>query len=199
MHRSARTSVRRTATLVAALVLVPALAAPAVAGSRVVLDARDDVVRVDEGGANPTPAPGSSNADFLTTTFTQTATRVVIKAEFTDLRRTGRRLTGWVDMRDAKHHKTTAGVIATRHDREGTAFLMTNRGRDIACPTRLKVSYSRNTVRVGFPRSCVGDPRFLQFRALSEEVRRTWKHAYLDNALSLGVDKRFWTRRVYVD
>jgi len=184
---------------VAALALVPALAAPAVAGSRVVLDARDDVVRVDEGGGNPTPAPGSSNADFLTTTFTQTATRVVIKAEFTDLRRTGRRLTVWVDMRDPDHHRTTAGVVATRHDREGRAFLMTGRGRDIACPTRLKVSYSRNTVRVGFPRSCVGDPRFLQFRALSEEVRRTWKHAYLDNALSLGVGKRFWTRRVYVD
>ena len=199
MHRSARTSVRRTATLVAALALVPALAAPAVAGSRVVLDARDDVVRVDEGGGNPTPVPGSSNADFVTTTFTQTATRVVVKAQFTDLRRTGRRFTVWVDMRDPDHHKTTLGVEATRRDREGTAFLMTNRGRDIACPMRLKISYSRNTVRVGFPRSCVDDPRFLQFRALSEEVRRSWKYAYLDNALSLGVDKRFWTRRVYVD
>ena len=69
MHHSARTPVRRATTLVAALALVPALAAPAVAGSRTVDDARDDVVRVDEGGTNPTPMPGSSNADFLSTTF----------------------------------------------------------------------------------------------------------------------------------
>ena len=183
----------------AALALVPALAGPAVADSRTALDARDDVVRVDEGGANPTPAPGASNADFISTTFTQTATRVVVKAEFTDLRRTGKRFSVWIDMRDPHRHRTTAGVVATRANRDGTAFLMTNRGRSITCPTRLKISYARNTVRVGFPRSCVDDPRYLQFRALSEEVRRTWKHAWLDNALSLNVDKRFWTRRVFVD
>ena len=194
-----RTHLRRAACLAAAVVMLPALASPALAASTTVDDARGDMVRVLEGGAQPTPTPRARLGDFVRTTFRQTAHRVFVHARFVDLARTGKRFTVWVDLRDQDHHKTTLGIQATRSDRAGTAFLMTGRGRDIACSMRLKISYSRNTVRVGIPRSCVDDPRFLQFRALSEEVRRTWKHAWLDNALSLGVDKRFWTRRVYVD
>lgn len=198
MSSSTHTLLRRAACLAAAVVALPALAAPAVAASTTVDDARSDVVRVLEGGSEPTPAPHATIGDFVRTTFRHTAHRVVVQARFVDLARTGKRFTMWVDMRDQDRHKTTLGVQATRRHRAGTAFLMTNRGVDIPCRVVHRIDYRRNTVRASFPRRCVGNPHYLQFRALSEHVRSTWKYAWLDNGLARNVESRAWTGKVRV-
>ena len=196
MHRSTAGLLRRATAAAAAIAVVPALAAPAVAASRAVDDASGDMVRVEEGGANPAAAPGASVGDFLRTRYTHTEKRVQVKAWFVDLAPTGKRFTVWVEMRDQDHRKTYAGLQATPGNRAGEGFLMTNRGRDIDCRVRLAIDYDRNTVRAGFPRACLGNPRWLQFSTLSEQVRRSWKHAWLDNAQTRAIDSRVWSTKV---
>ena len=79
----------------------------------------------------------------------------------------------------------------------GAAWLMTNRGRNIDCAVRHRVNYQRDTVRVGFPRRCLDNPRYLQFRAVREHVRRNWAYAYLDNPHNDRATNRAWTNRVH--
>jgi hypothetical protein len=148
---------------------------------------------VEEGGGNPRPAPGATVGDAVRTTFRHTDHRVVVRVRFTDLAPTGKRLNLWVDLRDASGRTTILGVEATRADRDGHPILMNNRGRDIACAVRHRISYRDDFIRVAVPRRCLGNPAALKFRVLTEHVRRSWAYAYLDNALSRDLEDRSWT------
>lgn len=191
------TLLRRTAAATAATVAgLTVLAAPADAARRAVDDVSGDMWKVEEGGTNPTAAPGATVGDFLRTVYNHTEKRVIVKAKFVDLAPTGKRFTVWVEMRDQDHHKTFAGLQATPANRAGEGFLFSNSGKDIDCKVRLRIDYDRNIVRAGFPRSCVGNPRWLQFSTLSEQVRHSWSHAWLDNAQTKEIDSRVWSTKV---
>lgn len=190
------TLLRRTAAAAVAVAVLPALAAPAQAASRAVDDVSGDMWKVEEGGTNPAAAPGATIGDFLRTTYTHTDTRVKVKAQFVDLAPVGKRFTVWVEMRNQDHRKWFVGLQATPKNRAGEGFLMSNSGKDLACDIRLRIDYERNTVRAGFPRSCLDNPRWLQFSTLSEQVRRTWKWAWLDNAQTKEIDSRVWSTKV---
>ena len=187
---------RRTAAAAVAVAALPVLAAPAGAASRAVDDAQGDMWKVQEGGTNPTAAPGASLGDFLRTKYTHTDSRVIVTAKFVDLAPVGKRFTVWVEMRNQDHRKWFAGLQATPKNRAGEGFLMTNNGKDVTCDIRLRIDYDRNTVRAGFPRTCLDNPRWLQFSTLSEQVRRTWKYAWLDNAQTKAIDSRAWSTKV---
>ena len=190
------TLLRRTAAAAVAVAVLPALAAPADAARRAVDDVSGDMIRVDEGGSNPTAAPGAAVGDFLHTVYNHTEKRVFVTARFVDLAPTGKRFTVWVEMRNQDHRKWFAGLQATPKNRAGEGFLMTNRGKDIACDLRLRIDYDRNFLRAGFPRTCLDNPRWLQFSTLSEQVRRSWKHAWLDNAQTKAIGNRVWSTKV---
>jgi hypothetical protein len=196
MHHSTRTLLRAAVVGAVAIVMVPLVAVSASAERLTIHDARGDMWRVEEGGSDPRPVPQARIGDFVRASFLHSDTRVVLRLTFAELRPTGRRFTAWIDMRDQDHKKTIAGVQASRRDRNGTAWLMTNRGRDIDCAVRHTVSYQRDTVRVGFPRRCLDNPNYLQFRAVSEHVRHNWAYAYLDNPHNDRATTRAWTNRV---
>lgn len=165
-------------------------------GRLTVNDLAGDMTRVEEGGGNPQPAPGATVGDAVRTTFRHTAVRVVVRVRFTDLTRTGKRLNLWVDVRDVSGRTSILGVEATRADRDGHPILMNNRGRDIACAVRHRISYRDDYIRVAVPRRCLGRPTAVKFRVLTEHVRRSWAYAYLDNALSRDLEDRSWTEFV---
>jgi hypothetical protein len=195
MLGSARAALRlgAVATVVALASLPGASAAEAVTTLRV-SDPRGDMVRVEEGGTNPRPAPGATLADVVRTTFRHTDHRIIVRVKFADLTRTGKRLNLWVDVRDETGRTVVLGVEATRRDRTGHPILMTNRGRDIPCEVHHRIRYGRDVIRASVPRRCLGAPESVQFRVLTEHVRRSWAYAYLDNGLSASLDDRRWTR-----
>jgi hypothetical protein len=172
------------------------LAPPAGAERLTVRDAPGDMWKIEEGGIEPWRVPGATQGDVLRTTFRHRTDRVVVRARFADLRRAGKRFTFWVLLREGNGHLTYLGVEATRRNRAGRTILMTTQGDDIRCAMRHRIDYADDTVRVGLPRRCLGNPRVLQFRAMSEQVRRTWRYAYLDNALGDTIDSHRWTRRI---
>ena len=188
-----RRSTTRLAALATTLVL-PLVAAPAAAESVTVLDPPGDMVRVEEGGAHPQPAPGARVGDVVRTTFRHTAGRVVVRTELAALERTGRRFNVWVDVQDGARRTRTVGVEATRRDRDGHTIFLTGRGRDVRCALRHRIDYADDVVRVSVPRRCLGTPRVVRFRLLTEHVRRSWRYAWLDNGLAVRMDDRHWTR-----
>jgi hypothetical protein len=185
--------VLRVAAAAVAVALVPLSASAASAERLTVADAHGDMIKVEEGGGNPRPAPGATIGDALRTTFRHTDRWVVVRVAFADLAATGKRLNLWVDLRDETGHTSILGVEATRADRDGHPILMTNRGRDIACAVTHRISYRRDVIRASVPRRCLGNPESVRFRVLTEHVRRSWAYAYLDNALSRNMDDRSWS------
>ena len=183
----------RLATAVLAGALVPLSAPAALAAHLTVTDPAGDMTKVEEGGGNPQPAPGATVGDAVRSTFRHTDHRVVVRVRFADLARTGKRLNLWVDLRDGSGRTTILGVEATRADRDGHPILMNDRGRDIACAVRHRISYRDDYIRAAVPRRCLGNPAALKFRVLTEHVRRSWAYAYLDNALSQDLEDRSWT------
>jgi hypothetical protein len=183
----------RLAAAAAALAL-PLVAVPAAGAEVTVRDARGDMIRVEEGGVDPQPAPGATIGDVVRTTFRHTDTQVVVRTRLAALERTGRRFTAWVDLQDGARRTWTVGVEATRRDRGGHTLLMTANGRKIDCAVRHRISYADDLVRLAVPTRCLGTPQVVRFRLLTEHVRRSWDYAWLDNGLAVAFGDRRWTR-----
>ena len=183
----------RLAAVAAALAL-SLLALPAAAQEVTVRDARGDMIRVEEGGGDPQPAPGATAGDVVRTTFRHTDRHVVVRTKLTALERTGRRFTVWVDVGNGARRTWFVGVEATRRDRSGHTIFMTGRGGDVRCAVQHRVNYAADVVRVSVPRRCLDRPRVVRFRLLTEHVRRSWDYAWLDNGLAVAMGDRHWTR-----
>jgi hypothetical protein len=170
---------------VAAVVVLSLVAVPAAAQKVTARDARGDMIRVQEGGSDPRPAPRAMIGDVERTSFRYLDRRVVVRTELAALQRTGRRLTVWF-----------VGVEATRRDRNGhVIFITAARGRDVRCGgVRHRVDYADDVVRVSVPTRCLGRPHVVRFRLATEHVRRSWAYAWLDNGLAVATGDRQWTR-----
>ena len=191
-----RTSAGRfVAVMAGTAVALTVVAGPAAAERVTVVDRRGDVLKVEEGATSGVPAPDST-FDVWRSTFAHTADRVVVRVLFDDLRRTGKRLQVWVNLQDGRDRTSYVGVEAVPGERDGTAWLMGNRGQDRPCRVRHRIDYARDVVRVSLPRTCLGSPRVLGFGLLTEHVRRTWRYAWLDDGLSPTVGPVEWTRRL---
>jgi hypothetical protein len=190
------TAALRRGVLLAVMLLLPLWTAtgPAFAESVTVRDATGDMWTVREGATDGEHAPGARIGDIARTTFTHTATRVVVRARFVELAPVGRRFTLWVGMRSRDGRETILGVRASRRDRDGHTVLMDARGRDLDCVVRHRIGYVRNVVRVVVPRACLDRPAALRFNALSEQWGRRLLYANLDDGLSPDVPGRVrWT------
>lgn len=183
-----------TLAAVAAALALPLVAVPASAEDVTVRDPRGDMIRVEEGGGNPQPAPGARIGDVVRTSFRHSDRHVVVRTKLAALERTGRRFTVWVDVQNGARRTWTVGVEATRRDRNGHTIFMTGRGHDTRCAVQHRINYVDDVVRVSVPRRCLDTPRVVRFRLLSEHVRRSWNHAWLDNGLAVPIGDRHWTR-----
>jgi hypothetical protein len=180
---------------VAAVVVLSLVAVPAAAQKVTARDARGDMIRVQEGGSDPRPAPRAMIGDVERTSFRYLDRRVVVRTELAALQRTGRRLTVWVDVQNGARRTWFVGVQATGRDRNGHTIFITARGRDVRCGgVRHRVDYADDVVRVSVPTRCLGRPHVVRFRLATEHVRRSWAYAWLDNGLAVATGDRQWTR-----
>ena len=182
---------------VAALAAAAALslvAGPALGAGVVVHDARGHMIRCGGGGGNPQLAPCAGLGDGGRTTFRHTDRRVAVRTRLAALERSGRRFRLWVDVQNGARRTWSVGVEATPRDRNGHTIFMTGRGVDLRCPIRHRIDYVDDVVRVSVPRRCLDTPAVVRFRLLTEHVRRSWSHAWLDNGLAAALDGRHWTR-----
>lgn len=181
MYDSTRAVLCLATAAAAAVAVLPLTASPVSAAQLTLTDARGDMWFIEEGSTEPDPAPAARVGDFVRATFRHTDRRVEVRSKFVELRRAGRRFQMFVTMRDQDRRETIAMVRTSRQDRNGRTRLFTGRGQDIACNVRHRVNYARNTVRISFPRRCVGNPRWLRFQATSSQYGDSLRFAYIDD------------------
>lgn len=170
-----------------AIVASLTIAAPAAAEDLTMRDARHDMVRVEEGGTDPRPAPNATIGDVVRSTFEHTDRRIAVRSRLAGLDPTGRRFTLWLEAQTGARRTWIIGVHATPAHRAGRTIFMDPRGRRPACALRHRVNYAADLLRVAVPTRCLHDPRVVRFRLLTEHVRRDWHYAWLDNGLAADV------------
>ncbi|HEU4910516.1 MAG TPA: hypothetical protein VFV76_01330 [Actinomycetes bacterium] len=196
MYDSTRAVLCLATAAAAAIAILPLTAAPVSAAQLTLKDARGDMWFIEEGSTEPDPAPTARVGDFVRATFRHTDRRVEVRSKFVELRRTGRQFEMFVTMRDQDHREAIAMVRTSRQDRDGRTRLFTGRGRDIACNIRHRVDYTRNTVRISFPRLCLDNPRWLRFQATSSQSGRSLRFAHVDDPSTAGEPSLALTGRV---
>lgn len=195
-----RPSLARRALMagVASLAAVSLTAGAAAAASLTVDDGRGDVWKFNMDAESEddlyVPAPGQKNGDVTRVVFRHTDKRVVMRSKFAELDAVGRSFGIAVRMRDQDGKKRLAYVETTRRDRAGSSALQTMRGKDIECNVKHKVNYDKNVVKLSFPRTCVGNPRYLQFTTVDYLAMRS--DFYLDNPHNAKAEPKGWTKRV---
>lgn len=197
MHQSSRSLLRRAIAGIAPLILIPLVAAPAVAAELTVEDAVGDMWKVDNFSDDFVPAPNARNGDFIRTKFNHTATRVIMKSEFVELRapRRDQLLDFEARMRDENGKKHIISVV--QGDGFSDAQLSTYRGSSVRCNVSYKVDYDANMVRTSFPRRCIDNPESLQFTAVNVWYRGN--AMYFDNPHNPTADYSVWTAKVPSD
>ena len=174
-HRISRRVVAGLATGVSALCLLGA-GGPASAQEYVRRDAPGDLSRVGEDSDLFVPLPGRHYPDVTRVRFAHRAGQLVVRASFIDLAPAGHFLFGGVQTRtpDGRRFFT---VMATKGSRDGFLFKDTDR----PCPVDIRSDYADDVMRVAVPRSCLGDPRWVQVRFGASVLQRDGDEI-IDNA-----------------
>ena len=201
MIRTARTTSRRALVAAVTLAAVPAslalAAAPASAASLEVVDATGDMKTFNqdpESDAFWVAAPEQSDGDVKSVVFAHAAKRVTITARFVELEPTGQ-FAFAARMRDQNGKKHQLLVESTPRNRDGKAELAKyNSEEKVACNVTHMIDFERNLVRVAFPRTCIGNPRTLEFTAANyRQVNRSF---FIDNPHNTRPSTNVWTAKV---
>lgn len=118
---------------------------------------------------------------------------VMVRARYVDLRRNGNTQTLDVAMRTDEGQRRWGGVVITSGFWRGDSGIV--RGRALMdCGVTHRVDYANDTITVSFPRTCLSNPRWVQF-----QVSNTWEDDdsfLMENAHNDRAATRGWTPRV---
>jgi len=189
MYKRARTVL--AGAVAAAAVLSIVAASPVAAARLTIVDGTGDVWRFDDITTGEyLPAPRVSDGDFTSATFRHRVRRVVIRSTFVELRRGHFALDG--RMRD-QNGSYRFFLEATGQNRQGLVWFWDAERRAIPCRVARKIDYEDNSIRISFPRACLGDPHYLRFRI---ELANYAVDKYVDNPHN-ETPQATWTRRVW--
>jgi hypothetical protein len=152
------------AAATAACILGPA--GPVAAQEHVQHDRRDDLSRIPWDTDLSVPAPGRRYADVVRTRFAHRDDQAVVRSSFVELARAETLFAG-VETRTPGGRETFT-IMATGRDRAGFLF----QAKKHACRVDVRIDYVDNTLRVAIPRSCLGDPGWVQLRFGASVMQR---------------------------
>jgi len=182
------------ATCAVALTLTGSV--PAHADSITTTDRSGDVwaLNTGPGPSDHTRVPKRRQADIRRTVIDHRAHRVVIRTSFFELRRQGRYLNVAGRLRTntglVRYASVLAGPRSMPHRWRGRSFLARRAGaKPTDCSTRHRINYTTNRVVLRIPRTCLGNPRWVQ--GGFGVATLTGNQFYADDAASPGPAARF--------
>ena len=156
-------------------------AGPAGAQSILEHDAHGDVRSFTGAAETTTPEPTVADGDILMVRLTHGRYRVGVRIKLVDLQKTGdyRGHVVQVVTNEGVHRDVvlSAGPQLWR----GVAEMDRPSGRKVRCAVRHSIDYTNHVVTIGFPRSCVSNPRWVRLGAASFTV--TGQRGHVDDSL----------------
>ncbi len=189
---------RRSAVAVLACAAAPFLGVGAAEAAQItVVDATGDV-RVYDGSGRPQVDPTVTNGDFARVNYDHRLHKVVLHAEYVDLRRPGSgEVLGFATrMRTNEQVYRVAYTFADGGAPRGEVFLE-GRRRSVRCDVGHRIDYEANTITMGVPRSCISRPNWIRFTSAHfafDGNTETFDHPHDD-----GPEPSAWSSRVYHD
>jgi hypothetical protein len=149
-------------TLALAAGLAFGTAAPATAQSLAHVDQRGDLQSFEGESEQPTPAPAMRNGDIVRTAFNHRVHRITVRAKFADLRRAGAFRGDGIRIVTDEGVRREVSLVAYAGAWRGESVMTRPNGKPVDCAITHKIDYDTNVITVGFPRSCVSDPRWVR-------------------------------------
>ena len=191
---------RRLATLSACAVVLALLSpSPAHAGSRTLVDGRGDVWALDspEFGQN-TQVPDRQQGDIIRTVFAHHDRKVVVRTTFVQLDRVGQMWVMPIKLRTSTGMVRRISLIAgpDQFTNWWRGSLTRANGAPMECANH-RIDYVANVVQVRIPRTCLGDPRWVQGSLATATF--TPAALFADNPVHEGPTVRFpgFTTRIF--
>lgn len=174
-------------TLAAALLtgLVVAPAGAASAQSLLDTDQQSDVRSFTGDSKTSVAEPAETNGDILSTRFTHGKYRIGVRMQFADLQKSGLVRGEYLRIVTNEGLRREVSLIAAPGFWGGKAEMDTPGGKRVRCAVRHSVDYTHHVVTLGFPRSCVSNPRWVRL-GLGSVRAETQDTFYLDDALIDG-------------
>jgi hypothetical protein len=163
----------------AAGLLTTVMTAPAHADSAAYRDTTNDVqvLRFDEQTDfdHPAYSPSSTpNGDVVVSRFTHDRDAVTLYVRYREIY-VPRLASSWLfDLQGSNHRRRSVELVATS-DTVGGRAVMTG-GR---CKVASKINYVTNSVKVRFPRRCLGNPTYVRVSGLTYTVSINTQAAYI--------------------
>jgi hypothetical protein len=166
-------------------------ATPATAYAESVDDADTvgDMVRYSLGSGATTPVPERTLNDISNTKLTHGDRRVGIKVDYVDLKRKARHRIQYLNLKMVTNEgaRREIWLSATRRHPSGKLDMFNGpaRRQDVVdCAARHSIDYEANVMKVGFPRRCASNPRWIRFKVLSgADTRFDGDLSYEDDGL----------------
>jgi len=187
-----RTALRATALATTAVI---AASVPAHAAKLVLTDPAGDVWAQAE---TSTQIGTRVNGDLVKTVVNHTAKRVVVKAKYTDLRKTADTFGFIYYLRTNEGVRRGVDVLAGPGHRRGVSELTKGRAdKKVACAGLTHaVDYTANTVTLSVPRSCLSNPRWVQVQPGAVTLSSSDFAFTIDDAQSTSSEPHTWSAKV---
>jgi hypothetical protein len=158
-------------------------------------DTWKDTVNAD-GTETYTPAGSALNTDLKRTVVRHTATRVVIRATYAELKKSGPKFLFGADLRTNEGLRRSV-TVDTMSGTGSKAKMTKLNGQPVTCAgIRHSIDWTANQVTVSFPRACVSQPRWIQVR--DGAVSMTDTDFFVDNgANTTHQEPTQWSARIH--
>lgn len=133
-----------------------------------IVDERGDVRRMSADGSQFVLAEGERRADILSTRILHTDRALLVRTRLDRLAREGREIGMAMRLRTNDGTGRFVQLFASRRiGWSGETAISNRRGAAVQCRTSHTVDYANDVMTVRIPRSCLGNPRWVQATVVS--------------------------------
>lgn len=127
-----------------------------------IIDARGDVHRLDVDGDQFVLTEGEQRADILRTRIQHAGRALVVSTKLARLAREGREVGMTMRVRTNEGIYRVVDLTASRRIGWGGRAMMASRRAMVECRVGHNINYATDAMKVRIPRSCLGNPRWVQ-------------------------------------